>query len=120
MRAVGVEESPQTRTRPVRFIPLFGETVKRLADGQSASLELPIGPPRTVLTVHKDAVIHGKGAPVVFVVEDGIAKMREIVLGEAVGPRFEVRAGLARGELVVVRGNERLTSGQPVALREAS
>ena len=34
--------------------------------------------------------------------------------GEAVGARMEVLRGLAQGDLVVVRGNERLRPGQDV------
>ena len=114
VRAIGVEENPKTRTRRVRFTPRFADGVLNLADGQSAALDLPIGKPRTVISVHKDAVIRGPGETVVYVVADGVAEERPVELGEAIGTRFEVLSGLAVGELVVVRGNERLVPGQAV------
>ena len=50
----------------------------------------------------------------VFVVEKGAAQPRDVTIGEGVGGRFVVRNGLKAGEVVVVRGNERLFPGQPV------
>ncbi len=120
VRAVGVEENPKTRTRQVRFAPTFGAAAKKLADGQSVALDLPIGPKRDVVSVHKDAIIREAAGAVVFVVVDGIARKRPVELGEAFGARFEVLAGLAPGDQVVVRGNERLRPGQSVRLEGAS
>ncbi|MCH7889485.1 MAG: efflux RND transporter periplasmic adaptor subunit [Proteobacteria bacterium] len=120
VRAVGVEENPKTRTRQVRFAPTFGAAAKKLADGQSVALDLPIGPKRDVVSVHKDAIIREAAGAVVFVVVDGIARKRPVELGEAFGARFEVLAGLAPGDQVVVRGNERLRPGQSVRFKGAS
>ncbi len=114
VRAVGVEENTRTRTRPVRFTPDFDGVADNLAHGQSVSLTLPIGPPRDIVSVHKDAITRGVDGVAVYVVADGLAERRLIRLGEAVGSRFEVLDGLEPGDLVVVRGNERLKSGQAV------
>ncbi len=114
VRAVVPEENPLTRTRAVRFVPHFGATDKPLAVGQSVTIELPTGPPREVVTVDKDAVIQRPTGAMVFVVEDQAAKPRPVRLGDAIDSRFEVLDGLRPGELVVVRGNERLRPGQPV------
>ena len=48
-------------------------------------------------------------------VQDDIAQPRSIQLGVAIGDRYEVLSGLTSGDLVVVRGNERLRPGQPVS-----
>ena len=64
--------------------------------------------------MHKDAVTRRQDKYVVYVVEDGIAQLRTITIGDAVGNRLEVRTGLEPGDLVVVRGNERLRPGQAV------
>ena len=42
------------------------------------------------------------------------ANIRPVSLGEAVGTRFTVNNGLKPGDIVVVRGNERLRPGQKV------
>lgn len=120
VRAIVPEENPLTRTRAVRFVPHLGETASPLAANQSITVYVPIGAPRNVRTVHKDAVIKRGEKNLVFVVVDGSAEQRAITVGEAVGSRFEVLDGLADGDLVVVRGNERLRSGDKVQIIGAS
>lgn len=114
VRAVIPEENPLTRTRTVRFQPRFDGTEMRFAANQSAVLHLPVGKPRMAVTVHKDALVNSRGNQIVFVVEKDRARARKIVIGEAVGGRFEIRSGLEPGEIVVVRGNERLRDGTRV------
>ncbi len=114
VRAIGVEENSRTRTRLVRFAPDLSGRMDGLADGQSVSLTLPIGRAREILSVHKDAIIRGVDGAAVFVVADGAVERRLVSLGEAVGSRFEVLDGLIAGDIVVVRGNERLKPGQAV------
>jgi RND family efflux transporter MFP subunit len=113
VRAVLPEENPLTRTRTVRFTPDV-DPQSGPVSGQSITLWLPIGGARDVLTVHKDAVVSRRGQQTVFAVEDGEAVPRPVTLGEAVGSRFEVLDGLDDGDIVVVRGNERLRPGQAV------
>ncbi len=114
VRAALPDENSLTRTRTVRLTPTFADSNKPLAENQSVVVFVPIGEARSVVTVHKDAVIPGAMGDSVFVVEDGVATPRPVMLGEAAGIRFAVLSGLAPGELVVVRGNERLRPGQPV------
>ena len=84
------------------------------------TVKVPIGAPRDVLTVHKDAVIKRGPQSIVYVVEDGSANLRPVRLGEAVGSRLEVLEGLQDGDLVVVRGNERLRPGDKVSVDGAT
>ncbi len=114
VRAVIPEENPMTRTRAVRFTPNFGGRRAKLATNQSVTLHLPVGTARTVMTVHKDAILNRADKTVVFVVAGEKAQMRPVRLGDAVGGRFEVLSGLDSGDLVVVRGNERLRPGQKI------
>lgn len=120
VRAIVPEENPLTRTRAVRFVPNFGRTERPLAADQSVTIWVPVGAPRTVLTVHKDAVITQGGTAMVFVTKGDVAEPREITLGEAVGSRYEVLNGLREGDMVVVRGNERLRPGDKVRIDGAS
>ncbi|MDH3714169.1 MAG: efflux RND transporter periplasmic adaptor subunit [Gammaproteobacteria bacterium] len=128
VRTVIPTENPQTRTRRVRFVPRFGSTRLALAVDQSATVHVPAGAPREVLSVHKDAINKRGGADIVFVVmketvgerEVLLAKPRQVRLGEPVGNRFEVLQGLQLGERVVVRGNERLRPDTPVRVEESA
>lgn len=114
VRAIVPEENPLTRTRRVRFTPVFGEVLKPLAANQSATVYVPQGPTETVVTVAKDAVIASPSGTIVYVVAEGVAELRPVQIGDAVGDRFQVLSGLSVGDLTVVRGNERLQPGQPV------
>jgi len=114
VRAVVPEENPLTRTRRVRFVPVMQGNEGMLAANQSVTLHLPLFAPREVLTLDKDAVINRSGKTFVFIVANNRANIREVRLGTAVSGRFEVLEGLAPGDLVVVRGNERIRPGEPV------
>jgi len=114
VRAVIPEENPQTRTRAVRFTPVLPEEAPRPAANQSVILYLPAGAVRDVLSVHKDAVLNRRGKRLVVVAADGKANFRPVQLGEAIGSRFVVVKGLQEGDLVVVRGNERLRPNQAI------
>lgn len=111
VRAILPSENPLTRTRTVRLVPNIGATRRSLAHNQSVTIEIPIGSERQVLTVHKDAVILRLDQNIVYVVVKGEAQVRPVVLGAAIGGRFEVIEGLAAGDKAVVRGNERLRPG---------
>jgi RND family efflux transporter MFP subunit len=115
LRAVVPDENPLTRTVAVRFAIDAPAAAMFLASGQSVTLEIPAGAVREVVTVDKDAVLRRPTGDMVFVAEDGAAQPRTVSLGEAVGNRFVVTDGLTPGELVVVRGNERLRPGQAIA-----
>jgi RND family efflux transporter MFP subunit len=115
VRAVVPEENSQTRTRIVRFSPKLGGNGGGLAVNQSVTLHVPAGASANGITVHKDAVLIRNGIKMVFVVGAGKAEIRPVSLGEAVGNRFVVNKGLKQGDLVVVRGNERLRPGQSVS-----
>lgn len=115
VRAVIPQENPAARTRPVRLVPEFPASRARLAANQPVTLLIPAGGTGEVTSVHKDAVLRKGGQALVFVVEEGAARPRPVLLGQAVGDRFQVLDGLQPGELVVVRGNERLRPGQAVS-----
>jgi len=115
LRAIVPDENPLTRTVAVRLaIDAVGDDMF-LATGRSVTLEIPVGEPRDVVTVDKDGVLRRPDGDLVFVAAGGRARPRDVTLGAAVDGRFVVEAGLEPGELVVVRGNERLRPDQPIA-----
>ncbi len=116
LRAVVPIENPLTRTRAVRFSFLDGRPPQISAVGQSVRVELPVGGGEKVVTVAKDAVTVAGGRQTVFVVEEDVVRRRVIETAGTLGDRFVVAAGLAPGEIVVVRGNERLRPGQKVTV----
>jgi multidrug efflux pump subunit AcrA (membrane-fusion protein) len=89
--------------------------VTRIAVGQTVTLDVPVSRPEDVIVVPKDAVVQSGGGWQVFLNEDGAAAPRQVEIGRAIGDAFEVISGLAEGDEVVVRGNERLRPGQEIA-----
>ena len=73
---------------------------------------IPVGGSRNAVTVSKDAITQRNGQNMVFVSNNGRAQPRAVTTGEATGNRLVVLSGLRAGDLVVVRGNERLRPGQ--------
>jgi hypothetical protein len=120
VRSILPSENTQTRTRIVRLVPEFGKTKRPLAESQSVVVNVPISEDRRVVTVHKDAILKRPSGDIVYVVIKDVAQMRTVVLGEALGSRFEVMSGLKEGEVVVIRGNERLQPGTKVRIGKGS
>ncbi|MCK0094981.1 efflux RND transporter periplasmic adaptor subunit [Yoonia sp. F2084L] len=115
LRAVLPVEDPSTRTRAVLFAAPDLSKVTSAAVGQSLTVEIPVGAARDVLSVPKDALVQARGGWTVFVAADDQAQPRQVTLGVPLGDRYEVLGGLAPGDLVVVRGNERLRPGQAIS-----
>ena len=115
LRAILPIESTSTRTRSVRFVSSGLGAIQNTAVGQSLTVLIPVGVARDVLSVPKDALVQGQGGWTVFVAVEGKAVPRAIELGIALDDRYEVLSGLAPGDTVVVRGNERLRPGQDIA-----
>ena len=114
IRAIIPQENSLTRAVAIRLIIKDEKYQNGLLGNQAVTLKLPIGNPDDVTTVHKDAVLVKNGKKIVFIFRKGTANIQPIKLGRAIGNRFEVLAGLEVGDLVVVRGNERLRPGEPI------
>ncbi len=114
VRVVVPQENVKTRTRAVRLLPTMNGNLIGLAGNQTITLQIPIAKMRDIITVHKDAIITKQNKTIVYVVQDGKVMPRVVKTGDAVGSRLEVINGLIAGELVVVRGNERLRPGELV------
>ena len=84
------------------------------SNGQSVTVNVPIGAARRAIMVAKDAVMVGDRGLYVYAVQDQKAVIKPVKLGEAIGSYFIVEQGLKRGDVVVTRGNERLRPNQTV------
>ncbi len=87
-----------------------------------AFLEKTTGVPEadTGITIPRDAVIERAGKSMVFVVENGEACEREVVLGAPRGAWVTVERGVQEGEKLVVEGHVHLRSQEKVRFQEKS
>ena len=99
-----------------------------LKGGMLARAWLPVGKTGSVTVVPKDAVVLGVAKPFVYCVEPsssaatttpttGTVRPVEVSLGATVEGHVEVRGGVEPGQLVVIRGNERLRPGASVSFQ---
>ena len=114
---VGVNADPATGNFPVKLI-LMGET-DALRPGMTATAALQgISFPGALL-LPESALVDRDRRRVVFVVEQGIAHMREPLLAAGFSNRLQILEGLAAGDKVVVAGQSLLLDGDAVTVRRA-
>lgn len=82
--------------------------------GMSAVVNLAVRSATAVLSVPSAAVVRVDGKDAVFVISDGKARARPIVVGANGIDRVEVLRGLSEGDRIVVRDGDRLRDGQSV------
>jgi membrane fusion protein (multidrug efflux system)/multidrug efflux system membrane fusion protein len=90
---------------------------RRLKASSFARGELVLAQDVPTIMVPVVAVVNFAGVTKVFVVEDGIARSREIQTGRIREGRQEVQNGLRAGELVVVTGQTKLQDGSKVRVQ---
>jgi RND family efflux transporter MFP subunit len=83
--------------------------------GMSAVVDLQVRTARAALAVPTSAVVRDEGQDVVFLVQDGRAVRREVVLGAQGEETVEVVRGLEQGDRVVGRDADRLTDGAQIS-----
>lgn len=89
-----------------------------LRPGLFAKADVTVEEHEGVPIVPEESLIGTREGYIVFVVEDDVARRREVEVGLREPGRAEVRAGVEPGELVVARGHLRLQDGTPVRILE--
>jgi membrane fusion protein, heavy metal efflux system len=101
---LGQELDPITRVMPVRIV--LKNPGHRLRPEMLATAEIPIGSPKSRLTVSSDAVQQVAGQDVVFVrTSPDRFVLRAVRVGPTTGGRTPVLEGVAAGEQIVVQGS---------------
>jgi len=87
-----------------------------LLPGMYVRVKMPRGIISNALLVPEEAVLRSNAneAQVVVVRPDGRAERREVRLGDAVGGRIVATSGLNAGEVIAVRGQDRVQNGMTV------
>ena len=109
---VGEVIDPRTRRLPVEIE--LEDHGGRLRPGLVARFLVETGEPTMVMRVPLDGVFERFGSQHVYVVEDGMARRRAIVLGPVRAGFAEVTQGIEPGETVVVKGVTRVVDGSKV------
>ncbi|MCL5778403.1 efflux RND transporter periplasmic adaptor subunit [Limibaculum sp. FT325] len=110
---IGSRVDPVSRAFRVRAVIPNPEGV--LPSGMFMSLTLTLSEAEA-LVVPEEAIVVQAAQVYVFVVQDGQARRRAVTTGQRQGGRIAVTEGLAPGELVVVRGLQRVRDGSAVRI----
>ncbi len=87
--------------------------------GTAVEIGLPSAAPENVVAVPRDAlVLRNEGTYVFRVKDDNTAERLLVRTGIASGSKVAVGGGIRRGDIVIIRGGERLRPGQEVRLKE--
>jgi membrane fusion protein (multidrug efflux system) len=111
---LGVAADPATST--YRLEVELPNADGRLKAGMLARLRILRRSVDGALTAPLFALLHGNGGLHAFVYENGVARRREVSGGIVDGERQQVLAGLAPGDLLIVKGQRDLEDGQKVSL----
>jgi membrane fusion protein, multidrug efflux system len=96
-------------------IALENSTKTHLKSGLYAEVELPVKN-KDKLIINKASIIGSMEMPVIYVVENSVAKKRSIVIGQSNDKQAEVISGLSKGELLIVSGQLNLKNGDEVKI----
>jgi RND family efflux transporter MFP subunit len=121
-----------------RSFPVKVSLQNRVVDGQPtlrggmlARAWLPVGRTGLATVVPKDALVLGGPAPLVYCIDPavatsggpaaaatGVVRPVQVAIGATIENSVEVRGGLEPGQMVVIRGNERLRPGMAVMFQQ--
>ena len=111
---LGVAADPATST--YRLEVELPNADGRLKAGMLARLRILRRAVDGAVTAPLFALMHGNGGLHAFVYDNGVARRREVTAGIVDGDRQQILAGLAPGDLLIVKGQRDLEDGQKVSL----
>jgi RND family efflux transporter MFP subunit len=106
---------PQTGTILVRA--LFDNADEKLWPGTLASVRVSLRTDKNVVAVPSDAVQNGQRGTFVFVVENGVAKVRNVTVARNIDGDAVITEGLTGEEVVVTDGQLSLRDGMRVDIK---
>lgn len=96
-------------------IILNNDEETHLRSGLYAEAELPIKNEEKII-ISKEAIIGSMEKPLVYVVKNGKAEKREIIIGLSNDKQVEVISGLSAGEFLIVSGQLNIKNGDEVKI----
>jgi RND family efflux transporter MFP subunit len=116
IRAIVPVGDPRSRMMEIRLALAPGHWYI----GEAVTVELADSTPETTTDVPRDALVLRDGEVYVYIISgDNTAVKVPVTAGTARGQKIAVEGLLAPGDLVVVRGAERLRDGQPVKVSQS-
>jgi membrane fusion protein (multidrug efflux system) len=102
--------------RSIRLRANFPNPKGRLSPGFFVRISVVTERRPDAVVVPESAIFPIGGRTLVYKIVDGRARQADVVLGQRMPGRVEVREGLARGDIIVTAGQQRLREGAPVRM----
>ncbi|MEY3552688.1 MAG: hypothetical protein RL735_1036 [Pseudomonadota bacterium] len=118
-RLAVIENTIDAATGTIIVRAAFNNPDEILWAGQLCSVRMTMRVDQDVVSVPREAVQAGQSGSFVYVIEDGVARVRPVQLARFQEGREIVTSGLKGGENVVVDGALALTNGARVEIRNA-
>ena len=109
-------KADESHTYPVEIV-IVNESNHPLKAGMFARINFATLAGKETIVIPRAALVGSVKNPKVFVVKNGTAKERDIVLGQAAGTNVQVLGGLMIGETIVTNGQNNLTDGAKVQVQ---
>ena len=109
-------KADEAHTYPVEIV-IVNENKHPLKAGMFARVNFTTLVGKEAVVIPRAALVGSVKDPHVYVVKDGIAKERNVVLGVAAGTNVQVLNGLKVGETIVTNGQNNLTDGVKVEIQ---
>jgi membrane fusion protein (multidrug efflux system) len=113
-RIYAVEPRVDAETRTLQVRARTPNPGQRLLPGAFAQVRVVLGSADDALLVPSIALVPGQAETRVFVVEEGVARPRTVVVGARTENRVEIADGLHPGDLVITSGIEQVKPGSAV------
>ncbi len=101
------DQSDEARTFPVEIV-IDNPKERPLKSGIYGKVTFRLGTGRPVIAIPRETVVGSVINPQVYVVENGVARLRDIVIGAEIDTKVEVLRGLSEHEQIVVNGQDNL------------
>jgi len=108
-------KADDAHTYPVE-ITIPNEKGHPLKAGMFARVEFTTLNNHQTLVIPRDALVGSVKNPQVFVIENGISKLRNVVVGSESGTNIQILQGLSEGETIVVNGQNNLVENVKVQI----
>lgn len=106
-------------TRAVKVTALLPNPDALLRPGMFLSVRLSTAVRENALLAPEEAITAEGPRQIAYVVKDGKIERRAVTIGQRVSGAVEVASGLAEGDVLVVRGAQKVRAGIPVETRPA-
>lgn len=84
--------------------------------GSFVTAEFPLQEKTSSIVIPTSALVFRYGDPIVFIVEEGHAKIRNVELGQSAGDHREILSGIQTGDTLITAGMHLLREGDAVSI----